>query len=362
MTKLIFHILIPIVLLTVACSETDEQGTTGNEVRSVNVETESISEEDFTSHIRIIGTVGASNDVMLSAEVSGIVMEHRADEGESVKKGEIILKIDDSKLVQEKNRLEALVEQTKTNYERLKKLYEEEQIGSEIEYLNAKYAYEQNISALESIKIDIKNTNVAAPFDAIVENILLEEGEMATPGSQIVRLIGSGKFKVTAGVPARYSDTVNKGDSVKVWFDTQSDNVINAVITFAARSINPQNRTFTIEVDLPRHQNSMYKVDMIANLQLTTLSEQDVIVISEQYLYREGQNYIVYVATENENDVAVAEKRIVSPGPTFQSEVVIRDGLSVGEEFITVGSAFLSDGMRLNIVDKATNNMTAQIN
>lgn len=358
MTKPILKILLPFIVLASACTGPEEQNATV-EVKSVNVETVTISPKDFTSHIRLIGTVGTSNDVLLSAEVSGTVVEHRVDEGDQVKQGEIILKIDDSKLLQEKKRLEALTELSRINYERLEKLYEEEQIGSEIEYLNAKYAYEQNKSALASIKIDIKNTNITAPFDAIIEDILLEEGEMATPGAQIVRLIGSGKFKITAGVPARYAGTVNEGDAIKIWFDTQQPDTIDAEIKFAARSINPQNRTFMIEIDLPQDHNATYKVDMIANLELTTLTENNVIVISEEYLYREKEDYIVYVASKNENDITVAEKKSVRPGPTFQSNVIIREGLDVGDQFITIGSAFLSDGMRLNIVSDASNTMTS---
>ena len=365
MTKTIFKTLIPVLIFAAACSgegELETNGSDQNVTRSVNVKTETLSPQTFSSFLKVVGNVETSNDVMISAEVSGRVVEHMVNVGDKVKKGQTILKIDDTKLLQEKRRLEAVTEQSSTNYERLQRLYEEEQIGSEIEYLNARYAYEQNQSALASINTDLQNTTVAAPFDAVVEDILLEEGEMASPGVQIARLIGTRQYKITAGVPARYSDAVQVGDPVKVWFNTQAPDTIDAKISFVGKSINPQNRTFRIEVLLPQDQNSTYKVDMIASLQLTTLNEDNVIVVSEEFLYREDGNYIVYVASENEQGNPVAEKRTVTLGPTYRSDVVIRDGLAAGEELVTIGSAFLSNGMRLNIVENAENRMSAQRN
>ena len=95
-----------------------------------------------------------------------------------MKKGQTIVKIDDSKLRQEMFRLQAMTSQAKEQYERLKKVYEEDEIGSELDYLNAKYAYEQTNSALESIKVDLENTNIKAPFNGEVETIMVEEGEI----------------------------------------------------------------------------------------------------------------------------------------------------------------------------------------
>ena len=329
--------------------EAQEAETQEELVKTVNITTKSIATSTFASYVRVVGNVETSNDIMISAEVNGRVIDYRVEEGAKVKKGQTIVKIDDSKLKQEKARLEAMTSQTKEQYERLKKVYEEDGIGSELDYLNAKYAYEQSNSALESIKIDLENTSIKAPFNGEVEAIMIEEGEMVSPGMQVVRLIGSDAYKIVAGVPARYSDAVQVGDQVDVWFDTQVRDTLNSAINYVGGSINPQNRTFRIETKLPNDKN--YKVDMIANLRLKTVELSDVLVISEEFVYSKDNRYVVYVLSENEEGKAVANEREVKLGLSYQTDVIVEEGLSQGDKLITLGSAFLDDGMRVTVKD-----------
>lgn len=335
--------------LLVAC--TSEQPAQNEEsVKTVNVETELLSPQSFERYLRLVGTVESRNDVRISAEVSGRIENYVVGKGETVQKGESILKIDDNKLLREKDRLEAQTEQAREQYERLKMVFEEDSIGSEIEVINARSAYQQSKSALESVEVDLANTTVKAPFDAILEDRFLEEGEMASPGTPLVRLIGSARLKVTAGVPARYADVVKEGDNVNLWFDTQESDTLTAEIIYVANSIDPQNRTFKIEVELPREVQN-YKLDMVANLRLNTLSEDNVIVVNEEFVYKKDNEFIAYLKAQNEDGDFVAEKRVVRLGPSYQSNVIIREGLQAGDELITIGSAFLNEGMRLNIIE-----------
>ena len=348
--KLIIPILSTLVIFA-ACSSGEEEVIQEVEelVKTVNVRTSMISPANFNSFVRVVGTVETSDDIMISAEVSGKVTRYFVEEGENVQAGETIIKIDDAKLKQEQSRLEALTSQARENYERLKKIYEEDGIGSEIDYLNAKYAYEQSASSLESIRVDLANTSIKAPFSGIVEEIMFEVGEMVSPGSPTVRLIGDENYKITAGVPARYANAIDQGDKVSIWFDTQTADTLNERITFVGNSINPQNRTFRIEIDLA--QTDGMKVDMISNIRLLTLEQENVIVVSEEFIYSKDGRYVSYVLAENEEGKAVAQEKVVTLGPSYKSNVVVESGLEPGEELITIGSAFLNNGMRINVVE-----------
>ncbi len=342
-------ILITGTVLLACGGESQESETQEELVKTVNITTKTVAPSTFASYVRVVGNVETSNDIMISAEVNGRVIDYKVEEGAQVKKGQTIVKIDDSKLKQEKARLEAMTSQTKEQYERLKKVYEEDGIGSELDYLNAKYAYEQSNSALESIKIDLENTSIKAAFNGEVEAIMVEEGEMVSPGMQVVRLIGSDAYKISAGVPARYSDAVQIGDKVDVWFDTQVKDTLNSAINYVGGSINPQNRTFRIETRLPK--NKTYKVDMIANMRLKTVEQSNVLVISEEFVYSKDNRYVVYVLSENEEGKAVANEREVKLGLSYQTNVIIEEGLAEGDKLITLGSAFLDDGMRVTVKD-----------
>lgn len=344
-------------MLFVGCSE-EEQSTQEELVKTVNVETKILEAQPFERNLKLVGTVEAPNDVRISAEVSGRIENYFVEQGDDIKKGDPILKIDDEQLVHERQRLEAVTAQARENYERLKRLFEQDSIGSEIDYLNAKYNYEQNKASLEAVKVNINKSTVKAPFDATVENIVMEEGEMASPGAVLVRLIGNKNLKVSTGVPAMYADVVNKGDIARIWFDFQPEDTLQLPISFVAKSISPQARTFEVEVKLP--ESSDYKVDMIANLMVRTMTLDRSIVIGEEFVYKNNSNDVVYVVTEDDSGNKIAKMKPVKLGPSYKNEVVIAEGLQAGDELITVGSSFLQDDMRITVVESRENRIAQQ--
>ena len=349
MNKLYIIITVLLVGLLTACAQ--EQEVSQEElIKTVNVQTETLHAKTFERFLRLVGTVESLNDVNISAEVSGRIEKYYADKGSRVAKGEKILKIDDSKLLQEKARLEAQTEQAREQYERLQRVFEQDSIGSEIDVINAKAAYRQSKSALESIKVDLQNTTVSAPFDAILEDRMLETGEMASPGAPLVRLIGREQLTVSAGVPSRFSDVVNIGDQAEVWFDFQSSDTLNIPITYVAESIDPQARTFEIEIALPANAEK-YKIDMIANVKLKTLQRDSVIVVGEEYVFQKEQGFVVYTVGENDQGNSVAREQIVKLGPSYENNIVIEEGLTSGQQLITVGSSFLQNDTRVEVVE-----------
>lgn len=358
MNKKYIIAIVSVLGIVTACSQ--EQETPQEElVKTVNVETEILEPKVFNRYLRLVGTVESLNDVQISAEVSGRIEKYYVEKGKQIKKGAPILKIDDDKLLQEKARLEAQTGQAREQYERLKKVFEQDSIGSEIDVINTRSAYQQSKSALESIKVDIKNTTVRAPFDAIFEDRMLEAGEMASPGMALVRIIGREQLKVTAGVPSRFSDVVSPGDEAEVWFDFASSDTLSLPITYVAESIDPQARTFKIEIALPPKAEK-YKIEMIANVKLRTLQRKGAVVIGEEYVYQKERGFVVYTVEENEEGNLVAKEQLVQLGPSYENNVVIEAGLEPGRRLITVGSSFLQDDTRIEIVDGENNELAQQ--
>lgn len=353
MNKLYIIAVFLLLGFVTACSQ--EQEAPGEDlVKTVNVQTELLEPQVFQRYLRLVGTVESHSDVRISAEVSGRVEKYFVEKGARVQKGEPILKIDDSKLLQEKARLEAQTEQAKEQYERIKRVFEQDSIGSEIDVINARSAYRQSKSALESVQVDLDNTTVRAPFNATFEDRMLETGEMASPGTPLVRLIGRDQLKIMAGVPARFSDVVNIGDQAEVWFDFESSDTLNLPITYVAESIDPQARTFQVEIALPS-KTEKPKIDMIANVKLKTLQRDNAVVVGEEYVFQKDRGFVVYTVDENEEGQTIAREQLVRLGPSYENNVVIETGLNSGQHLITVGSSFLQDDTRIEIVDGKAN-------
>lgn len=328
-------------------------------VKTVNVETQKIQLQPFKRYLKLVGTVESQNDVQISSEVTGRIEDYFVSQGAHVEKGEPILKIDDAQLIQERERLEAITAQAKENYQRLERLYKQEGVGSEIDYLNAKYTYQQNKAALEAVKVNINKTTINAPFSAFVESINVEEGEMAMPGTVLVRLVGTEKMEVSTGVPSTYANVVSTGDSAQVWFDFADADTLTLPIVFVGKSINPDARTFEVLIELPNTSEG-YKVDMIANVKVRTMQEDNVVVIGKEFIHQGAGRDIVYTVSTNKEGDKIAVKKPVELGVSYENEVIVTRGLQQGDELITVGSSFLQDSMRINIANE--NSYAQQVN
>lgn len=351
----IFLIIIGITVLMLAGCGEPPVPSTETHVKTVNVETQTLQPREFSSYLRLVGTVEAANDVRLSSETTGRIERYAVEHGDQVVKGALIAKIDDSRLLQEQARLQAATDQAWERFNRQKTIYESDSIGSEIDVLNAKYAYEQSKAALKVVEVQLNNTEIRAPFNAVIEEIITEAGEMAAPGTPLVRLITADQIKISAGVPARYSGVISKGDLSSAWFDPWPQDTITTKITFVGSSIDPRNRTFPVELVMPNNERQ-YKVGMIANLRIRSLHRPESIVIGEEFIYQDQGKSVVYVAGTDSGGNPIAKEQIVKLGPSSGSEVIVEAGLNPGDEFITVGSAFLDDQMRINIV---SNNRTS---
>ncbi|MEX2368766.1 MAG: efflux RND transporter periplasmic adaptor subunit [Balneolaceae bacterium] len=345
--RLILLLIFTVSLVLLSCETEAPEESETELVRTVNVELLELEPEDFASYLRLVGTVTTSQDVRISAEVSGRVLEFYKREGDSVRKGGQILKIDDQKLRQEVRRLRAVTEQSRENYERLQRLYETDDIGSEIEVLNARYTYEQNQASLESMEVDLENTSIKAPFNGEIEEILVETGERVSPGTPVLRLISRSGMKITVGIPGRYSGDVDRGDEAEVWFDFAPENRLNLPISFVGSTIDPLNRTFKADLELPDDVVNA-KIDMLANVRLRTHHIPEVIVVGEEFIFRRDDHYVAYVAGENEEGQPVAVERSLDLGPTYGNRVVVNEGLNAGDRLITLGSSYLQDGTRIS--------------
>lgn len=347
-----YPLFIMLLLLAAACQNGAEEAATEELARIVNVHLEEIGKEDFSSYIQLVGRVTSRNDVRVSAEVNGPVREIYRREGDAVRSGESVLKIDDRRLAQEVRRLEAMTRQSEENHERLRRLFEQERIGSEIEVLNARYTWEQNLAALEALRVDLEKTAIEAPFSGEIDEILVEQGEMVMAGTPVFRIINRSALRIVAGVPARYAGSVKAGSEAEVWFDSDPENRIRMPIVFVGNAIDPANRTFRIELEVPSGLEQV-KIDMLARVELETLHLDDVIVINGEYIYREQESHIAWVASRDENGREVAERRVLQIGPSWANRVVVTGGLNPGDRLITTGSAYLQDQTRINPVESS---------
>jgi len=316
--------------------------------RVVNVEVMSMQPESFVEEIRLTSVALAHQDVTLSAEESGVIRTLHVERGERVSVGDPIAEIDGRVLAAEVEQARAQASLAAQTWERRKRLWEEDQAGSELAYLEAKYAAEQTAANLSGLEERLARTTIRAPFAGVVDERIVEVGSMVSPGDPIARLVSLDPIKVVAGVPERYATDVAVGEEAVLSFAALDGRVYTAPIRYVGSTVDPQNRTFAIEV-LVTNPGRLIKPQMVADMAITRRHVEGAIVVPQDALVRVEDGYVVFVATERAG-TQVAEVRPVVIGPARRDLVVLTSGVEEGDRLIVVGQKSVADGDRINIV------------
>ena len=315
------------------------------------VTTAIVGRKDFKHYVEIQGSVQADDLVDVTSETPGRIIQLNVREGQSVRKGQLVARLDLESLKKQIAEVEKSLELANTVYERQSRLWEQN-IGSEIQYLEAKNTKERLEKSLETLQFQLSKSDVYAPISGVVEREVLQSGEMASPGMPIIQILNTNKLKVVASVPENYLRSVNMGEKVTVSFPAL-DLEQEARVTLIGRTIDPSNRTFAVEASIPGN-NKLIKPNLLSIMLINDYFQEDVVTIPVELVQQEvgGRNY-VYVRDSNEEG-DIARKVYVKTGRSFENEIVITDGLNGGEELIVDGARNIANNELIKVTNSKT--------
>jgi RND family efflux transporter MFP subunit len=325
------------------------EGSPETFARVVKIEARPVQADTFVDYIRATGEVEAMSDVTLSAEETGVIREFYVSKGAAVRAGQPIVKIDDAVLAAQLNEARAAEQLARERYQRQRQVWEEEKIGSEMGYLQAKSQAEVAAARAAALEARLARTVIRAPVAGVFDEKFLEVGEMATPGSRIGRVVAARRVKVTAGIPERFAADVAAGAPARVSFDIFPGEHYAGRVGFVGSTVDPGNRTFPIEIviDNPRR---LIKPRMVANVHVVRQRLSGVIVLPQDLVMRTEQGYQVFVVTERDG-ASYAEARPVTLGPSYENRVVISEGVVAGDRVIRAGARLVDHGSRVQVVE-----------
>lgn len=334
------------------CGNAEAGGTEGEGgdefVRVINVEVRELQLQTFVEDIRLTAVATANQDVMVAAEESGVIRHLYVDKGSRVRQWQAIAKIDAAVLEAQVAQAQAQADLAAQTWERRKRLWEEDRVGSEIAYLEVKFAQQQTAANLLALEERLARTTIRAPFAGVLEERLVELGSMVGPSQPVARVVDLDPVKVIAGVPERYAADVAIGALGTVTFDVLPGQVFEAPVGYVGTTVEPRSRTFPIEVVIP-NADGLIKPEMVASMSLVRRRLEEAVVVPQDALVRVEEGYVVFVAVDGDSGT-VAEVRPVRVGPTQRDMVVLEEGVSGGERLIVVGQKSVADGDRVSIV------------
>ncbi len=306
------------------------------------VETEVLERKSIDLSAQVQGSVVSDDYAMASSETGGRLMSVVVNEGDYVRKGQLIATVDLESIEKQKAELQTALSLATDVFERQSRLWKQN-IGSEIQYLEAKNSKERLEKSLETLGSQIAKKNVMAPISGVIDQKFLTQGELAGPGTPIVQILNTSALKVVADIPEKYIASVRRGQGVTVRYPAL-DIERKKSISMVGRTIDPSNRTFKVEIKTG-NEGGVVKPFLLAQVEFVADKIEDVIAINPELIQEEvsGKKYVY------KNDGGVAKKVYVETGDNSDDAIVITTGLDTGDEIITEGAFFVKEGELIDV-------------
>ena len=320
-----------------------------------------VTKQDFRHYIDLQGKIDADNISYISprmgpAQVKAVYVH----EGETVKKGQLLLKLEDAiirqQIVAAKQQMEVIKTQlalAKNVYQRRKNLWDQG-IGTEVQLISDKSNTEglenQLKSSGEQVKVTIEQlnmTNIYSDVSGIADLVNVKVGEifqgMTANGPQI-KIVNTSSLKVVSNIPENYLSKIHKGSVVEITIPDVNKK-LTQTITLISQSIDPTSRGFTVEAKIP--YDAALKPNQSAIIRILDYSATNALVIPVNAVQSDETSKYVFVMEKLGNGKTVAKKKTIIIGEVYGNNVEIKSGLSAGDQLVTEGYQNLYDGQMI---------------
>ncbi len=333
----------------------DPANSTAQKPKLVSVQT--ITTANFDHYIELQGRVESENMSYVTPRgMGGVVKAIYVKQGDHVKKGQLLMKLDDviarQSLAAAKEGLETIKSQllyAKNIYERQKNLWDQN-IGTEVQLITAK----NNVTSLENqlkasqenvkvVQEQLNTSNVYSEVSGVADEVSIKVGETfsaQTAAMLGIKIVNNSQLKVTGNIPENYLNNVHKGTAVIVNVP-DANKTFNTSVSFVGATINALNRGFVVEAKLPA--DAALKPYQISLLKIKDYAAANTIAVPVATLQNDEKGKFVMVAS-NENNKWIARKRPVNIGFLNGDMLEIKTGLKPGDVLIIEGFQSLYDG------------------
>lgn len=313
------------------------------------ISTYKVVAQPFEHRFEVRASVASRKNVLISAETNGRIESIHVRDGDEIKKGQLLITLDASILENSVEELKTQLDLATIVYQKRKRLWEQN-IGSEVQFLEAKNSMETLQRRLETTDSQLRQARIRAPFAGVVDNIDAKLGEMAMFGAPMIRILSVDEMHLEADISEKYLGRLQGGDSVSLFFSA-FDAEINSVITSVGHVINRQNRTFPVEIALPKNTIVPYTPNLVAIVKVRDYYKENALVIPSELIQQDNQGNFVY-AIDSADQELKARKFHISSGRSYQAKTEVVDGLHAGAILIKAGHREVTDGALVQVANR----------
>ncbi len=304
-----------------------------------------LARQPFDAYFQVQGSVStdAQANVFPNPQGQGTIKRIYVKEGDRVSAGQKLAQIDDGVIRQSLGQLEVNLNMETENYNRLKKLWDQ-QIGSEIQLLQAKRAKENIEEQIKQFKEQLAQFVITSPITGTIDKIYSKEGESAILGSPtpILTVLNPGNVYMVADVSENYIPVVREGQRALVIF--QNNDTIATTVSRIGNSINRANRTFEVKLNLPQG-DSRLKPNLVGAVRFVEYHTDSAVVLPSALIMKDALDRPFVFTSENMR----SKKVLIETGKSYEGNVEILSGLTGSETVINKGARKLVDGQEIRI-------------
>lgn len=298
-----------------------------------------------------VGTIQAVRGVELTSEASGEITKILFDSGENVRKGQLLLVLNEEVELASRQNQVASVELAQILYDRDSTLIKQKSIP-QAQYDRSKADLARARAQLLETEAQLDNKQIEAPFAGTMGIRRVDVGDYLSPGTVIASLQDASELEIDFTVPARYAPKLRAGLSVSVAIDAFPDKVFSATVVAVDARVDPNTRNVLLRARLEEVDGLI--PGMFAVLEVDLGDRQEVVTVPETAMTYALRGNTVYVIEDAEEGGLTATARVVVAGTVRDGKISVLEGLRAGEQVVSVGQNKLYRGVRV-LIDENVN-------
>jgi membrane fusion protein (multidrug efflux system) len=310
---------------------------------SIPVEISLVSSGDISTYFTGTATIEAEEETEVVAKVHGVVEELKVEEGDFVRKGDILARLDDEQFRVRLNQAEASLKRLEALYNRNLKLHEKGLISTE-EFQQSKFDYRQQKAAYQMAELDLKYTRIRTPIEGVVSSRMIKVGNMVLQNSPTFRVTGLNPLIAVLHIPEKRLESLQEKQQVKLRIDALGGRMVEGRIARISPVVDPGTGTVKVTVETIDESRKL-KPGMFARVSIIHDIHRGVPLLPKDAIISEDTESVVFVLKDS-----TALRKRVTIGFRNTSHVEVLAGLEVGDTVVTTGKSSLKDSSLVEVV------------
>lgn len=320
----------------------DENGD-DEEIVVIPVEATTVSRGDISAYYSNTATLEAEQEALVVAKVRGIINQVLVEEGDFVRAGQVIAKIEDEQYRIEAERAKSNMDRLYNDYTRSKELFEKQAISAE-EYQNKQFEYEAQKSAYELAKLNQEYTSIKSPISGVISERLIKKGNMIGTDQNVYRVTDFDPLQAILYVPEHEMAKINKNQPAEIKVDALPGQTFKAHVERISPIVDPATGTFKVTVIIDEKSDKL-KPGMFGRVKIVYDTRLSTKMIPKVAVMSEDETQSVFVVRDS-----LAYKKIIKTGYINGRNIEVLEGLEDGEVVVTTGQGSLKDSAKVNVV------------